>query len=157
MENKFLANNVIFIYMAILIAFPVAIAIGLLCIQYWLEALFLFGIALIFSIITLVFQKYFFNQILLDEKGISVVYHKSVLKHLDWNEIKTIKISHKNLFILANFETDNDNDFAQRPNDYICFDANKKHCQIFAQYYKLINTNIQNPEKLGNLKSLFIK
>lgn len=157
MENKFLANNVIFIYMTILIVLPVVIAIGLLCFQYWLESLFPFGITLIFTIITLIFRKYFFNQILLNDKGISVVYHKCVLKHLDWTEIKTIKLTHNNLFILANFETDNDNEFAQHPNDYICFDANKKHCQIFAQYYKLINTTLQNPEKLGNLKDLFIK
>ena len=69
MENKFLANNVVIIYMIILIALPIAASN-----IYWLETLFPFGIALLFTIIIFIFQKRFFSQILLNEKGISVIF-----------------------------------------------------------------------------------
>ncbi|MBO5102699.1 MAG: hypothetical protein J6C13_01235 [Clostridia bacterium] len=157
MENKFLANNVIYIYIAILIIFPFIVSVGLICFQYWWEALFAFSISIIFTLIIFIFRKYFFCKILLNDKGISVVYHGSVIKHIDWFEVKIVKITYNNLFLLANFDATNENEIIKRPKDYISFYADKKNTIIFSKYYKFLNTSIQNPEKLGNHKDLFIK
>ena len=72
----------------------------LLCFKEFLAALLVFSFAILFTIPLIIFRKFFFKKMLLNETGIYLSYKKKVLREIKWEDVKDIQYRVR-VFILS--------------------------------------------------------
>ena len=136
-------------------------SIVLLFLNEWYPALVCFIVCIIFMLPLIIWRKWFFMQILINEDGLKTFYKDYIFSEIKWNEIKDAKvttITYYDAYIsfskLPNIFVNTK--MAIKDKSIINVRLNSKPGNVLIKYYKKIPIEIRDFEKLPKfIKEMF--
>lgn len=95
---------------------PFILGIILIPLQWRVTLLFI-GLALLFGIPVIIWRKFIFGKISLDEKGVSEIYKNKIISQINWEEMKKVLVQR----ISISFHKSSDKNNMWLMKNYIAF------------------------------------
>lgn len=145
MKNYFLANQFGWALMLFLGVIPIILSSLLFLILgfHWINYLYSLIVPLLIITFVLIFRKFFFLKININENGLYTFYNSKIYKQIKWKEITYIEITNRKGIIISKDDEKNTKNLYRNLDNFIVFHLTKKNTKILLNYINNINIEIK--------------